>query len=262
LSEVNKKVIRSKIAIEPHYLQVDARIKNFEEVNLGYLNLEEVIKECERCFQCFKKSDPKIKPPPCMKYCPTHCNSREIIKSILEDNIEEALQIIYEHYPFPRCVERVCPGYCQQYCTAGKKGDPIQIPMIKRFLVDNYGLSQDFYECKMNTGKKVAVIGYGSQGQAQALNMRDSGVDLVIGLRQGKSWDRAKTDGMKVKTVKDAVTEADIIVTVTPSRKPIIMDDWISNGAHINAIGADAPGKQELDPNILKRANEELVEKN
>ena len=46
-------------------------------------------------------------------------------------------------------------------------------------------------------GKTVAVIGYGSQGRAQALNMKDSGVDVVVGLRPGgKSWDRAKADGV------------------------------------------------------------------
>jgi len=43
-------------------------------------------------------------------------------------------------------------------------------------------------------------------------------------------------------------------VTTTPARKPILMNDWVSKGMHINAIGADAPGKQELDPQILTRA--------
>jgi len=48
---------------------------------------------------------------------------------------------------------------------------------------------------------------------------------------------------------------ADVLLTVTPSKIPIILDEWISDGAHINAMGADAPGKQELDPAILKRAD-------
>jgi alanine dehydrogenase len=55
-------------------------------------------------------------------------------------------------------------------------------------------------------------------------------------------------------SVEDAVQGQDIVCTVTPSRKPIIMDDWIEDGTHINAIGADAPGKEELDPAILKRS--------
>jgi alanine dehydrogenase len=44
----------------------------------------------------------------------------------------------------------------------------------------------------------------------------------------------------------------DIVVTATPSREPIVKRDWISSGMHINSIGADAPGKEELDPEILK----------
>jgi len=56
------------------------------------------------------------------------------------------------------------------------------------------------------------------------------------------------------ESVEDAVRDADIISTVTPSRKPLILNEWIEEGTHINAIGADAPGKEELDPAILKRS--------
>ena len=57
-------------------------------------------------------------------------------------------------------------------------------------------------------GKKVAVIGYGSQGRAQALNMRDSGVDVVVGLRPGgPSWAKAQADGMKVLPVMEAAKQ-------------------------------------------------------
>ncbi|UCD09429.1 MAG: ornithine cyclodeaminase family protein, partial [Dehalococcoidales bacterium] len=47
---------------------------------------------------------------------------------------------------------------------------------------------------------------------------------------------------------------SDILCTLTPSREPVVMDEWISPGTHINAIGADGTGKQELDPKILRRA--------
>lgn len=71
-------------------------------------------------------------------------------------------------------------------------------------------------DLKILDGKNVAVIGYGSQGRAQALNMKDSGVDVVIGLRPGKSWDRANDDGMITKTVLDASKEADVILMLIP----------------------------------------------
>jgi ketol-acid reductoisomerase len=61
-------------------------------------------------------------------------------------------------------------------------------------------------------GKKLAVIGYGSQGHAHALNLRDSGMDVRVGLRPGKSWDAAKDDGLRVLSVAEAAEEAGVIM--------------------------------------------------
>jgi ketol-acid reductoisomerase len=60
--------------------------------------------------------------------------------------------------------------------------------------------------------KKVAVIGYGSQGHAHAMNLRDSGVEVILGLRAGKSWDQASGDGFPVNTVDEAVRRADLVM--------------------------------------------------
>ncbi|HUW86287.1 MAG TPA: ketol-acid reductoisomerase [Methanoregula sp.] len=65
-------------------------------------------------------------------------------------------------------------------------------------------------------GKHIAVIGYGSQGRGQSLNLKDSGLDVIIGLRPGKSWDAAGKDGMKVMPVAEAVKKADIIQILLP----------------------------------------------
>ena len=65
-------------------------------------------------------------------------------------------------------------------------------------------------------GKKIAVIGYGSQGRGQSLNLKDSGLDVVIGLRPGKSWDSASKDGQKVMPVSDAVKKSEIIQILVP----------------------------------------------
>lgn len=66
-------------------------------------------------------------------------------------------------------------------------------------------------------GKKVAVIGYGSQGHAHALNLKESGVDVVVGLHEGsKSRAKAEADGLTVKSVADAAKEADVIMILTP----------------------------------------------
>ena len=66
-------------------------------------------------------------------------------------------------------------------------------------------------------GQKIAVIGYGIQGDAQASNMKDSGLDVVVGLKKGgPSWSKAESDGHAVMTVPDAVTHADIIHVLIP----------------------------------------------
>ena len=62
-------------------------------------------------------------------------------------------------------------------------------------------------------GKKIAIIGYGSQGHAHALNLKDSGCDVIIGLYEGsKSWKRAEEQGFKVYTAAEAAKQADIIM--------------------------------------------------
>lgn len=65
-------------------------------------------------------------------------------------------------------------------------------------------------------GKKVAILGFGSQGHAHALNLKDSGVDVVVGLRQGGSWKKAEAAGLTVKTVAEAVKGADVVMMLLP----------------------------------------------
>jgi len=68
-------------------------------------------------------------------------------------------------------------------------------------------------------GKTVAVVGYGSQGHAQAQNLRDSDVNVVIGLRQGKSWKQAEVDGFQVYPVSEAVAISDVIQILLPDEQ-------------------------------------------
>lgn len=69
-------------------------------------------------------------------------------------------------------------------------------------------------------GKKIAIIGYGSQGHAHALNLKDSGCDVRVGLYKGsKSWAEAEKAGLSVKLVTDAAAEADVIMMLVPDTK-------------------------------------------
>ncbi|MGZ4902211.1 MAG: ketol-acid reductoisomerase [Halobacteriota archaeon] len=67
--------------------------------------------------------------------------------------------------------------------------------------------------------KRIAIIGYGSQGHAQAQNLKDSGLDVIIGLRKGRSWDQATTDGFEVLSVAEAAQEGDIIQILLPDQR-------------------------------------------
>ncbi len=118
--------------------------------------------------------------------------------------------------------------------------------------------------------KIIGVVGAGTQARMQILALREA-----FSLKEIKVWDINTTERDRyvkemseqlkipiepVEVIKDAVIDADIIVTVTPSRKALVMKEWIQEGVHINAIGADGPGKQELDPFIVKRADKVVVD--
>ncbi len=96
-----------------------------------------------------------------------------------------------------------------------------------------------YYEkdCNLDAlnGKTIAIIGYGSQGHAHALNLRDSGCNVIVGLRQGgKSWPVAEKDGFEVYTVAEASKKADIIM--------ILIDDEVQAQVYKNEI---APNLEE-----------------
>ena len=85
-------------------------------------------------------------------------------------------------------------------------------------------MAKMFYEKDTNLdllkGKKVAILGYGSQGHAHALNLYESGVNVVVGLYEGsKSWDKVKEAGLEVETVSNAVKGADVVMMLVPDEK-------------------------------------------
>ena len=116
----------------------------------------------------------------------------------------------------------------------------------------------------------VGIVGSGTQGRMQLLALKE-----LFDIQKVKVWDidRGLAERYKEQMTKelsidihvvdtpDAVApDSDILVTVTPSRKALINVDSIQEGMHINAIGADGPGKQELDPNIMTRVSKIVVD--
>ncbi len=114
--------------------------------------------------------------------------------------------------------------------------------------------------------RTLGLVGAGAQARTQLAAL----LEVYGGFNEVRVWGRHESAGkftvemrskygdrctiIPVKTVKEAVEDADIVVTTTPSRKPLVMEDMVSPGMHLNCIGADAPGKEELDPAILKKA--------
>ncbi|MBP1930330.1 ketol-acid reductoisomerase [Ammoniphilus resinae] len=97
-----------------------------------------------------------------------------------------------------------------------------------------------YYEKDVNRqvmeGKTIAVIGYGSQGHSQAQNLRDSGFNVIIGLRQGRSWKQAEEDGFEVYSVGEATSRADVV--------QILLPDEVQAKSY----------KEEIEPNLKKGA--------
>ncbi|MHA1949234.1 MAG: ornithine cyclodeaminase family protein [Candidatus Thorarchaeota archaeon] len=114
--------------------------------------------------------------------------------------------------------------------------------------------------------KNVGILGAGTQGRMQLLALQE-----IFDIQNVKIWDIERGLAKKyekdmsinvdvVKDPEDVVLDADIVVTATPSRKALIGVSSILDGLHINAIGADGPGKQELDPAIMTRATKIVVD--
>ena len=187
---------------------------------------------------------------------------------------------------------RTMPGYLEEQDITGVKivnvhpdNPKIGLPTVMALVILNstetgapLAIMDGTYLTDMRTGasggvavkylarknaKTVGFVGTGNQARSQLMAINE-----IIDIHEIKatSADEKQTlafkDDMELKveceitpkkTIRE-VCDCDILVTTTPSREPIIMNEWISEGTHINAIGADAPGKEELDPLILKRA--------
>jgi len=113
------------------------------------------------------------------------------------------------------------------------------------------------------SSSKVSLVGCGNQAQNQLIALQQIFKIKLVSIYDCDPYKAASFIrkmnflGIKIKrclSIEESIDDADILVTTTPSKKPIIKSEWISPGMHINAIGADAKGKEELDPGILKKA--------
>src|SRR5690625_1145832 len=122
-------------------------------------------------------------------------------------------------------------------------------------------MAKVYYDKDINTeslqGKTVAIVGYGSQGHAHAQNLRDSGHNVIVGLRKGKSYDKAKEDGIDVRTVGEAVKDADVTMVLLPDEgqqkvyEAEIKDNLKENSALAFAHGFNVHYNQIVPPDNI-----------
>ena len=151
------------------------RRSNFNEVNLGFT--EELAKmEAMRCIQCPK--------PTCVEGCPVGVKIGEFIALVADGDYLGAASKLKEDNLLPAICGRVCPQeeQCEVKCVTGKKGEPVAIGRLERFVADyereTVGIRQP--ELKPKTGKRVAIVGSGPAGLSCAGDLIQMGHDVTV----------------------------------------------------------------------------------
>ena len=174
VAETKPKPKIKKEAIEMPKQEPKARVKNFNEVALGYTE-EQALEEASRCLQCVK--------PQCVSGCPVEVPIPEFIKFMKEKKYAEGIATIKSKNALPAVCGRVCPQeeQCQVKCVLGKIGEPVSIGRLERYLADwerDHGFQLP--EKAKPTGKKVAVVGAGPAGLTAAADLIKRGHEVTM----------------------------------------------------------------------------------
>src|SRR5439155_257615 len=118
---------------------------------------------------------------------------------------------------------------------------------------------------------RVGIVGVGTQARYQLaalLGVRTPERVIAFGRSEAKATafaqEMEKLHRIRVlpaKTVEQAVRGSDVVITVTPSREPLVRAEWIGPGTHVTAVGADGPDKQELEVEVLKKADKVVADR-
>lgn len=166
------------ISMEKHKMpEQDPKVRahNFDEVALGY-DEETAVAEAQRCLHC--------KVPMCRKGCPVSIDIPQFIAKDKERDFEGAFEIITMSNSLPAVCGRVCPqeNQCESKCILGKKGEPVAIGRLERFVAD-YMLQkgEDIKPIeKKPDAQKVAIVGAGPSGLSCAGDLAKKGYDVTI----------------------------------------------------------------------------------
>jgi glutamate synthase (NADPH/NADH) small chain len=174
VAETKPKPKIKKEAVEMRKQEPKVRVKNFNEVALGY-NEEEALEEASRCLQCVK--------PQCVSGCPVEVSIPEFVKCIRERKYAEGIAKLKEKNALPAVCGRVCPQeeQCQAKCLVGKIGQPVSVGRLERYLAD-WERDNGFQlpEKAKPTGKKVAIVGAGPAGLTAATDLVKLGHEVTM----------------------------------------------------------------------------------
>ena len=173
--EDKKQEKQSKNRIKMREQDPLVRARNFMEVPYGYTP-EEAVHEASRCLTCLK--------PSCREGCPVAVNIPSFIKLVKEGKFVEAAWKIKEDNAMPAVCGRVCPQeiQCESLCVLGKKGEPVAIGNLERFVADYEREKGEVQipEKPKPTGRKVAIIGSGPAGLTCAADLIKAGHTVTL----------------------------------------------------------------------------------
>jgi glutamate synthase (NADPH) small chain len=150
-----------------------SRAGAFDEVNLGFPE-EAALLEAERCLAC--------RHPTCIDACPVHVDVPTFVRCIEERDLEGAARTLFRDNALPSVTGRVCPQerQCEAACVRGRKGDPVAIGHLERFVADWASGRRSGDEAPPRTGRSVAIVGSGPGGLTAAGDLARRGHEVTV----------------------------------------------------------------------------------
>lgn len=166
----NMSLKRNEMAVQ----EPSARRNNFHEVALGYTP-EQAMDEAKRCLSC--------KTRPCVSGCPVEIAIPDFIARVALGDFEGAYDVIAQYSSLPAVCGRVCPQekQCERECVRGKKGEPVAIGRLERFVADHHNANSDSaLQRPEANGLRVAVVGSGPSGLSCAGELARRGYSVTV----------------------------------------------------------------------------------
>ncbi len=166
----NMSLKRNEMAVQ----EPSARRNNFREVALGYTP-EQAMDEAKRCLNC--------KTRPCVSGCPVEIAIPDFIARVALGDFEGAYDVIAQYSSLPAVCGRVCPQekQCERECVRGKKGEPVAIGRLERFVADHHNANSDSaLQRPEANGLRVAVVGSGPSGLSCAGELARRGYSVTV----------------------------------------------------------------------------------